>query len=249
VNAASSAKLHLNKRLVTILLLISATSSVLLGGDNLDLTGMAKSAIRPYLLPYLSTLTAEESIPIALLPDRSFPMVIVGSRFNPVTVIDWSKAAVGVPSFWLAVNVAPAVVLGGALQAGEWQGAGFNAMNMFLSYSTGAEGHPNYFSCQITHVKGFDDFHFRNLSLSYAKTFHIGNWLSGLGFYYDFLQCDIYITDNVLADQNYRTTKNFSISRLQISLGKKLNEALKIGLEVNLSRRSTTSGITCFYCL
>lgn len=210
----------------------------LLRANPLDLSGVPRSQWREHLRPYLNALVEDQSLGTSCLSISSQPHTVIGIKYQPLIYVKHSISSSS-PTYWLATNLGSSLQVGGFLQLGDWLDNTYGAMGLTILYKFGQSG-AQFFSCQLTHVKGFEDFHFRTLSLGLARQWQGPRLYSSLGYYCHFLNCQFH---NTTGQKAYR------FDELQAHVGLILKSSWRLGIQTNLGRYSQTAGIACFYYL
>lgn len=214
-----------------------------LWAGDLDLTALAKNQIRDRLQTVLPKLSAGLELPALLLSRPSKSGVLLTARYDLPDLKAISASLPGIPTFGLAVGITPTISLTGQLGAGRWQGESLNSAGLYVAYLWRKPSRPDQIICGINHVKGPNDFHFRDVSIGYSKLFRFSQWNLSLAGTIHTTQIGIHISDNLNSLDNYKTTKKIEFGLIDISLHRNIGEHLKIGMNLTFSQESLSGGL------
>jgi len=231
---------YLDLKIVIALLIIASIGK----GANFDLAVVPTSQIRTYLRPRLALAATENCVPLTIQHLAGSQGFGGGLRWGLWGAPQWKTGGPGFPSVWLALTPGKNLTIGGGLTAAFQDGENLNGMQAFASYAWGAATPTNNLTCANIHVKGPDDFHYRDLLLTYSRNWERKPWRLALSYTVHLLQCRIHIRDRA-----YYATKNFNLGQMHIGLQRQLGDIWECGAEIALSRDAFYTGLSLFYFL
>jgi len=222
--------------------------TVNLSAGELDLTALPRDHVRGRLQNILPKLCAGLELPVILLSRPSNPGVLVSARYNWPDLLASASNLTGLPTFGMALNATPDIILAGQLGSGRWQEESLNSMGTYFAYVWGKPAQPNQIIGGVVHTKGPLDFHFLDMSLGYLKIFQFNQWLFSIAGTAHFTQVGIHVTDNANSADNYKTRKNIDFMLVNTALQRNLGDHFQIGTNLTFSAKSVSGGIAIGSC-